>query len=118
MYCWKCGAQNEDAAVNCVQCGDVLKKAPDPAAAQQAPIQVSNYLVQSILVTVFCCLPFGIVAIVYAAQVNGKIQMGDAQGAIDYSRKARNWSWASFWIGFIPGVLYLILVLIRGVSRL
>ena len=38
-----------------------------------APISVPNYLVQAILTTIFCCLPFGIVAIVFAAQVNGKL---------------------------------------------
>jgi len=124
MYCWKCGAPNEDTAVNCAGCGVELKKAPDqaaidapaPQARQQAPIQVSNYLVQAILVTVFCCLPFGIVAIVYAAQVNGKIQMGDAQGALDYSRKARTWCWVSFGIGFGFTFLYFLLVIIGAVA--
>ena len=38
---------------------------------------IPNYLVQAILTTLFCCLPFGIVAIVYAAQVNTKIEAGD-----------------------------------------
>ena len=37
---------------------------------------VPNYLVFAILATVFCCLPTGIPAIVYAAQVNGKLQAG------------------------------------------
>jgi len=37
---------------------------------------VPNYLVQAILCTICCCLPFGIVAIVYAAQVNGKVAGG------------------------------------------
>ena len=40
---------------------------PQPPAAQ-AP---KNYLVWSILVTLFCCLIPGIVAIVFSAQVNG-----------------------------------------------
>ena len=31
-----------------------------------------NNLVWAILSTLFCCLPLGIVSIVYAAQVNGK----------------------------------------------
>ena len=33
------------------------------------------------LCTLFCCWPFWIVAIVYAAQVNGKLHVGDVRGA-------------------------------------
>ena len=36
--------------------------------------QVPNNLVWAILTTLFCCLPAGIVSIVYAAQVNGRQQ--------------------------------------------
>ena len=55
------------------------------------PRQVSNYLVQAILVTIFCCLPFGIVAIVFAAQVNGKLAAGDYAGAVQTSNQAKMW---------------------------
>src|SRR5438128_1439779 len=46
---------------------------PPAMPAVPAISHVPNYLVQSILCTLFCCLPFGIVAIVYAAQVNSKV---------------------------------------------
>ena len=36
-----------------------------------------NYLVESILVTIFCCMPFGVVGLVFAAQVNSKFEAGD-----------------------------------------
>ena len=41
---------------------------------QQQPLvtQPKNWLVESILVTIFCCLPFGIAGIVFASQVNSK----------------------------------------------
>jgi hypothetical protein len=65
-----------------------------PTATVLRP-HVPNHLVSSILVTLFCCLPFGIPAIVYAAQVNGKLQAGDVAGAQESSRKARMWCWAS-----------------------
>src|SRR6185503_13035455 len=35
-----------------------------------------NYLTQAIVVTLCCCVPFGIPAIVFAAQVNSKFQQG------------------------------------------
>src|SRR5882672_10526815 len=46
-----------------------LFSAPPPAALPGAlppGVKVPNYLVQSILVTLCCCLPFGIAAIVFA----------------------------------------------------
>ena len=46
---------------------------------------VPNYLVPAILVTIFCCLPVGIAAIIQAAQVNGKLQAGDYEGAVSNS---------------------------------
>jgi hypothetical protein len=55
--------------------------------------------VHAILVTLFCCLPFGIVAIVYAAQVDGKAAAGDYGAAQEASNKARTWSWVSFGLG-------------------
>ena len=60
---------------------------------------IPNYLVQSILVTLCCCLPFGIVAVVYAAQVNGYLRTGDVAGAKSASNSAKMWSWIAFGIG-------------------
>ncbi len=51
-----------------------------------------NYLVWAILATLFCCLPFGIVSIVYAAQVSGKYTSGDYAGATASSENARKWA--------------------------
>ncbi len=70
---------------------------------------VPSYLAQAILVTLFCCLPFGIVSIVYAAQVNGKLSGGDIEGAIDSSKKAKTWCWVSFGLGLGIAVIYFIL---------
>jgi len=48
-----------------------------------------NYLVESILATIFCCLPLGIVGIVFASQVNSKYDTGDYAGAEKASKQAR-----------------------------
>ena len=56
---------------------------------------VPNHLVWAILSTLFCCLPLGIVSIVFAAQVDGKRAAGDLAGAQEASRKALNWAIAS-----------------------
>lgn len=68
-----------------------------------------NYLVQAILTTIFCCLPFGIVSIVFAAQVNGKYEAGDYAGAVDLSSKAKTWAWVAFGVGLGLIVLYFVL---------
>ena len=57
-----------------------------------APPTVPNYLVFSILTTLFCCLPAGVVSIVYASQVNGKLAAGDYAGAEKASTNARTWA--------------------------
>jgi len=74
-------------------------------APQATQSDVPNYLVQAILTTIFCCLPLGIVSIVYAAQVNGKVVAGDRAGALESSRLARMWAWISFGTGFVLIVL-------------
>ena len=47
-----------------------------------------NWLVEAILVTLLCCLPFGVVGIIFAAQVNTKQQAGDSEGAEKARRDA------------------------------
>jgi hypothetical protein len=66
---------------------------------------VPNYLVQAILVTVCCCMPFGIPAIVFAAQVNTKLGRGDVLGAQESSRKAKMWCWVAFWLGLVANLI-------------
>ena len=44
-------------------------------------IPPKTWLVESILVTLFCCLPFGVVSIIKSAEVNGKVASGDIDGA-------------------------------------
>lgn len=55
------------------------------------PCPPSN-LVWAIVSTILCCLPTGIVAIVYACKVDNLYLMGDYQGAVEASNKARNWA--------------------------
>lgn len=74
-------------------------------------VAVDNNLVWAILATLFCCLPTGIVAIVYAAQVDGKASAGDIAGARESARNAATWSWVSFGLGMFFVVAYGALVL-------
>ncbi|MBC7979716.1 MAG: CD225/dispanin family protein [Armatimonadetes bacterium] len=53
---------------------------------------IPNYLWQSIVVTLFCCMPFGVVGIIYASKVDGLQAWGDIAGANAASRSARTWA--------------------------
>jgi len=76
--------------------------------------QPKNYLVESILVTIFCCLPFGIAGIVYASQVNSKFANGDYEGAIKASEDAKKWMKWGLIAGIIVVVLYLVFLFALG----
>ena len=68
MFCKKCGTNNPESAVTCYACGEPLASIEQPRQPMEP--KPDNYLVWSILATLFCCLIPGIVAIVYAAQVD------------------------------------------------
>ena len=50
-----------------------------------------NHLHSAILVAIFCCMPFGVVAIVMVAGVDGAWQAGDYEKAYRDSERARQW---------------------------
>lgn len=58
-------------------------------------------MVWAILTTVLCCQIFGIIAIVYAAQVGAKFRAGDLEGANRYSDRAAIWCIAGIVAGLI-----------------
>jgi hypothetical protein len=81
---------------------------------------IPNYLWQSIVVTILCCWPLGIPAIVYAAKVDGLKLRGDIQGAMAASASARKWCWAAGGIGgavILIWVLFAIFAAASGVSE-
>jgi hypothetical protein len=103
IFCTTCGTQNDGSAANCVRCGNVLQHPQQFGTG----VSVPNYLAQAILVTIFCCVPFGIPAIVFAAQVNGKLAAGDYNGAVETSKKAKLWCWIAFGAGLGFVTIYL-----------
>lgn len=129
MNCPNCGTSNLDTASICVNCGRPLAGGAAPAQASYTPPPPAagsyggpgvgasataggtpppNYLVQSILVTLCCCLPLGVVAIIFAAQVNSKFAAGDLAGAMESSRKAKMFCWIAFGLGIAAQLIWLL----------
>jgi len=78
--------------------------------------KIPNYLWQSIVVTLFCCQPLGIPAIVFAAKVDEIVLRGDIAGAREASRKAKMWCWWSFGSWLVGVAAYIAVIVIAGVS--
>ncbi len=80
------------------------------------PPKPNNYLVLSILATIFCCLPFGIVGIINAAKVDNAYYSGNYEYASYLSHKASKWTWIAIiasvvmWIAYIGFFMILALV--------
>ena len=82
-------------------------QAPAYQAPKQAPIvPPSNNLALAIVSTLLCCWPLGIVAIYHASQVDRLWFLGDHQGSMDASEKAKKWSIATIIVGAVVVVLY------------
>lgn len=70
-----------------------------------------NYLIESILATVCCCLPLGVAAIVFAAKVDGLAHQGDYAGAVEAANKAKMFAILAVVGGLIANVIYLVFML-------
>lgn len=75
-----------------------------------------SWMVESILVLIFCCLPFGIVGVVYASKVSGLYQTGHYAEAEQASRDAGKWTKIGFFCGLGFLILYVILIAVGVVG--
>ena len=75
----------------------------------------SNNLVWAII-SLFCCTIGGIVAIVYAAQVDGKWARGDYAGAQQSAKNARTWAIVSIGVGLAISVIYILIFVATGLN--
>ena|ERR1051325_777485 len=86
---------------------------PPPAGA--APATVPNNLVISIVAAVvsflFCCLPHGLISVIFATQVNKKASAGDIAGAQQAAKNAKMWAI----ISIIVSALWLVVSLVFGI---
>ncbi|MGQ0762864.1 MAG: CD225/dispanin family protein [Acidobacteriota bacterium] len=85
---------------------------PPPPAGGSAT--VPNYLVPAII-SIFCCWPLAIPAIIFATQVNGKVAAGDIAGAQEASKKAKMFAFIAIGLGLL-GILIYVIMLVLGVG--
>lgn len=118
MYCKKCGAELPDNARFCSVCGaDQETQEVKYATGNQYTTmsRPSNYLWLAILVTLLCCMPFGIVSIVYAAMVDSKWNAGRLDEARRCSSRAKAWALWGIGLSVLLFLIYVIIwVLILG----
>jgi len=89
---------------------------PPPAAGGTA--NVPNYMVPAII-SIFCCWPLAIPAIIFATKVNSQVAAGDMAGAEDSSKKAKMFSYIALGIGILEivfGIIYVVFVI--GIAAL
>ena len=90
---------------------------PQPSYGPQQPYGVQppmpdTYMVWAVLVTVFCCLPFGIVSIVKASQVSSLYSQGRYQEAVAASEAAKKWAIWSAVAGVVISIIVIVLQIV------
>jgi hypothetical protein len=76
------------------------------------PTPPKTFLVESILVTLFCCWPFGVAGIVNASKVESRFNAGDIAGAYRASSQAKKWMLISLICGLAVVFFYFIYMLV------
>lgn len=84
-----------------------------PLPPSQRPEMPPTNMVWAIVSTLLCCMPAGVVAIIYASQVASKFYAGDVLGAKKASDRAAIWVIASVVLGIVGGALYLPVLLLQ-----
>ena len=84
---------------------------PAPYLSQFPEAPPKNWLVESVLITLFCCMPLGIVGIVNATKVDLFWKMGQKEAAMVCSRDAGRWVKVGFIVGIIAIGLYFLLAM-------
>ena len=82
----------------------------------QEPVNWVPYLVLSIISTLCCCLPFGVVGIVFSAKINSAMLAGNLEEAQNNAKMARIWIIVSFAIGLLTWLIYMVLIVTGAVS--
>ena len=143
MYCPNCGKPNPDNAQTCISCqaqmplqqpanqgswghpGQMQQPTSNPYASppnkpmhmQGPPRDVPNNMLLALICTLLCCMPFGLVGVVYASQVSGKVLAGQYEEAENSARQAKVWSILGIVIGGLVTVGYVVAMIALGINE-
>lgn len=82
----------------------------------QKPINGTTYLIFAIISTILCCLPLGIVAIVYASKINSLQRNGDYAGAQNAAKKAKMFTIIGTVAALVVSIFYIIFAVVIGIG--
>ena len=112
MYCKNCGAVIPNRRKTCLNCGTKVEdKGTKVEYKQTCP---ETHLAKAIVVTLLCCWPFGIPAIINATGVESAFNAGNYGLALERSQSADKWGNISMIAAAIFWVIYLIVMVAAG----
>jgi hypothetical protein len=74
---------------------------PPPVTAPPAGNSLALAIVATVVSVIFCCLPHGVVSLIFALQVDKKAKAGDMVGAINAAKQAKMWAIISLAISIV-----------------
>ena len=74
---------------------------PQILPAYAVPNHLALSISAAVLTLCFCCIPFGIVPVIFSTQVNSKLAAGDYAGAQSASETAKLWSWICIGVALV-----------------
>jgi len=111
-FCSKCGTPSQNSVES--QTKQNVQNSSQPNYNESKPVKPDNFLVWGILTTILCCLPFGIVSIVYASKVDGLYHNGQFDDAKNAASNAKTWAIVSASIGFVFAIIYVLAMAAAG----
>lgn len=107
---WSVGFSNWKPAKNVPELSDLLSSLPPvPPLSQPMP---KIWLVESIIVTCLCCLPFGIMGIINATKIETLYLSGAYEQALYRSKQAKKWTLWGFFTALALFLIYIITLVV------
>lgn len=107
---WRTGFAEWKQAKDVPELMGILSELP-PDITATVPMP-KTWLVESILVTCFCCLPFGVVGIINSTKIESLYLNGQYEQALQHSQLAKKWTLWGLWTAVAFIFLYVIFIVI------
>jgi len=117
IYVWKQGMSNWQMAGSIPELSDIFPPNVTPVVHPpyqtqftQQPTKPNNLMVWSVLVTLLCFLPTGIVAIIYSNKVDNLWALKDYEGSQQAANSAKTWCLISLGLAVVIYVVGVVAV--------